>query len=57
MQNARLTELERLLAKTTVQTSPRKSLVSVSTEEISGLREENRVVSASGACTIFCQLS
>ena len=44
MQNARLTELERLLTKTTSQPAPRKALVSVTAEEISSLREENRVL-------------
>jgi dynactin 1 len=46
MQNARLAELEKLLAKTNAQPSSRiMSTQMVSTEEISTLKQENRVLS------------
>ena len=45
MQNARLAELEKLLAKTSAQPSPRiKSAEMTSSEEMNSLREEIRVV-------------
>ena len=46
MQNARLSELERLLAKTSAKPSPVKMSTAVkSSEEFNSLKEENRVVS------------
>jgi hypothetical protein len=52
MQNTRLSELEKLLAKTSAQPSPRiKSAEMTSSEEINNLKQENRVVSA-----IVCHL-
>ena len=45
MQNARLSELEKLLAKTSAQPSPRiKSAEMTSSEEMNNLKEEIRVV-------------
>jgi hypothetical protein len=52
MQNTRLSELEKLLAKTSAQPSPSiKSAEMTSWEEINNLKQENRVVSA-----IVCHL-
>jgi hypothetical protein len=46
MQNARLAELEKLLAKTSAQPSPRiKSSEMTSSEEMNTLKQEIRVVS------------
>ena len=48
MQNARLSELEKLLAKSSAKPSPVKITSAVkSTEELNSLKEENRVVCAS----------
>lgn len=47
MQNSRLSELEKLLAKTNAQPSPRiKSSDMSSSAEVNGLKQEIRVVSA-----------
>jgi hypothetical protein len=47
MQNARLSELEKLLATSSSKHSPVKmSSAAKSTEELNSLKEENRVVSA-----------
>ena len=46
MQNARLSELEKLLAKSSAKPSPVKMSSAVkSSEEFNKLKEENRVVS------------
>jgi hypothetical protein len=48
MQNARLAELEKVLAKTSVQPTPRiKSSGMTSSEEMNSLKQEIRVVSIS----------
>ena len=45
MQNARLSELEKLLAKSSAKPSPAKMSKAVkSSEELNSLKEENRVV-------------
>lgn len=55
VQNTRLSELEKLLARTSTQPSPRiKSAEMTSSEEINSLKQENRVVSyPPHGCTSF----
>lgn len=58
MQNARLSELEKLLAKSSAKPSPVKvSTAAKSSEEFNKLKEENRVVSFPGKGICTCNFS
>lgn len=55
MQNSRLSELEKLLAKTNAQPSPRiKSADVYSSAEMNGLKQEIRVVSTLSYLHLHC---
>lgn len=61
MQNARLSELEKVLAKTSAKPSPSKMSAALkSSEELNSLKEENRVVSSTSdilVCTTTMAIS